>query len=111
MFDSGMPLIMRLLFPSPHTSLPIILVQVHFGFICPKNLVPELFFSKVLFSLSVHECYHWLASAVNNLHLHSLRHLLIANFDHDMPTLTSVLDLGRCSEGGFSFTKKNNHPF
>lgn len=28
--------------PSPYLSLPIILLQVHFGFICPKNLVPEM---------------------------------------------------------------------
>lgn len=95
-------------FPSPNSSLPIVLVQVNLSFICPRNVVTELgrfwlgFYlaSLVLSGLSVlgyYQCFHL---EVQPLYLHSWNSLLIIDFDND--TSLSVLGLARWCKRGLS---------
>ncbi len=124
MFDTwcGVLWIVSCSFLSPYFSLPISLLQVHFGFISTKNLIPEhgmLFFFRCFLAkcnlaflfLNVTSGLHLI---VKPLYLHSWRRLLIVDFDNDVPTLPppeyswSLLMLWR----GFSSPRKGfcDHP-
>ena len=101
---------MSLFFPSPYSSLPIILVKVNIGFISPKKLCRlfQMFPGKVYLAFLFFSVNNGLYLVEHILCFHSWRRVLIVDCDNYIPISWRVILTWLDTVKGFLVHQGNN---